>query len=526
MMNVQLIAQINNKLLALLLLVSTSSAFASELALIDAARQSSSETVPALLAEGADPNLSQPDGATALHWTVHRADSDSVAALLTAGADVNTTNRMGASPLFIAARNGDAGLIAQLLEAGANPNLELKMGETALMSAARAGTAEGIRLLVDAGAKVDVREQSRHQTALMWAAAQGHVAAAKELIQAGADLEARSKVRPMLMFADASNGGAFDHTITENLGGYSPLLFAALNDNTEMVQLLLDAGADIDGEAGNATTPLVVATHSGNTRVAVMLLEEGADPDAIGAGYNSLHAAILRGDQKVVSALLQHGANPNVRVKKATPTQRASEVWALRTRHIGATPYWLAAFFREPAIMRNLIAQGADPLLTNQEQYERLRDRESRDNPPSPDQRKVVGGFASTLQAAILGDSDRDRFYTTPYPDPVGEERLALETVIVAAEHGIDVNHTDYTDSTALHYAAARNFPTVIKELAEQGADINAVNTNGQTPLDIAILMENTVDFFNFDLVDKPGPKPSEVLVGFGAVMSDFEGAP
>ena len=79
MMNVQLIAQINNKLLALLLLVSTSSAFASELALIDAARQSSSETVQALLAEGADPNLSQPDGATALHWTVHRADSDSVA---------------------------------------------------------------------------------------------------------------------------------------------------------------------------------------------------------------------------------------------------------------------------------------------------------------------------------------------------------------------------------------------------------------------------------------------------------------
>lgn len=526
MTNVQLIAQFKHKLLALLFLVATSSAFASDLVLIDAARQPSSQAVQALLAKGVNPNQSQPDGATALHWAVHRADSDSVAALLTVGADVNTTNRMGASPLFIAARNGDAGLIAQLLEAGANPNLKLKMGETALMSAARAGTAEGVRLLVDAGAEVDVREQSRHQTALMWAAAQGHIGAAKELIQAGADLEARSKVRPRLVFKDRSNGGAFDHSVTENLGGYSPLLFAALNDNLEMVQLLLDAGADIDGEAGNATTPLVVATHSGNTRVAVMLLKGGADPDAMGAGYNALHAAILRGDQKVVDTLLQHGANPNVRVKKATPVQRSSEDWALRTRHVGATPYWLAAFFRESEIMQNLVAQGADPLRTNQEQYERLRDRESRINPPSPEERKVVGGFASTLQAAILGDSDRDRFYTTPYADPLGEERLALEAVIVAAEHGADVNHTDYTGSTALHYAAARNLPTVIEELVKRGADINAVNSNGQTPLDTAILMENTVDFFNFDLIDKPGPKPSKILVGFGAVMSDFEGAP
>lgn len=526
MNTVQSRIQLCSKLFAFLLVVASTSSFASNVALIDAARQQDREAIQQLLTEGADPNVSQPDGATALHWAVHRADSVSVAALLDAGADVNATNRMGASPLFIAARNGDAALIAQLLEADANPNLELHMGETALMSAARAGATDAIRLLVAAGADANVTEKSRQQTALMWAAAQGHSAAVNELIQAAADLEARSEVRPMLMFVDADNGGAFDQGVMENLGGYSALLFAARNGNVEIAQLLLRAGADVDGVAGNGVSPLVLAAHSGQSDLALFLLEQGADPNAIGAGYNALHAAILRGDQQLVDALLQHGADPDVRVEKATPVQRASEDWVLRTKHVGATPYWLAAYFREAGIMGSLAEWGADPLITNQEQYERLRDRASRLNPPAPEERKIVGGFASTLQAVILGDSDRDRFYTTPNPDPVGEERLALAAVIAAAEQGVNLDHTDYTGSTALHYAAARNLPTVVRELAERGADVNAVNGNGQTPLDLAIQMENTTDFFNFDLVDKPGLKPSEVLLGFGAVTSELEGAP
>ena len=105
MTKTRLIMQTHERLLALMLLASAAPALATELTLIDAARQQDSVALQKLLAEGADPNASQPDGATALHWAVHRADNDSVTALLTAGADVNTTNRMGASPLFIAARN-------------------------------------------------------------------------------------------------------------------------------------------------------------------------------------------------------------------------------------------------------------------------------------------------------------------------------------------------------------------------------------------------------------------------------------
>lgn len=487
--------------------------------LIDAARSQNVIAVRSLLAEGADPDASQPDGATALHWAVYRDNLDMVNALLAAGADINSVNRLGASPLYIAAKSGNGELIGRLVDAGADPNLALQMNETPVMTASRSGAVTGVRKLVTAGADVNVRESSRYQTALMWAAAQGHVEVVRALVEAGAELEARSKVRPMLMYTDATNGGAFDQGVMENLGGYTPLLFAARKGHTEVARVLLNAGAKIDGAAGNGTSPLVVATHSGHTKLALELLKKGADANSMGAGYTALHAAILRGDLDSVEALLEHGADPNQRLLKANPVQRASEDWVLKSPLIGATPYWIAASFREPEIMRVLADNGADPLLTNDAQNRRLRSREERFNPPDPE---TVGGFESAVQAAVRGDSTRQRYYVQANPDPVGEERLALEAVIVAAEHGVNLNHTDFTGSTALHDAAARNLAFVVRELVERGADINAVDGAGRSPLDLAIATERRgAGILASETPEKRGPSAREVLEELGASRSN-----
>lgn len=506
-------------LLATVALVVTASgaARAADGDLIEAARHQGAEAVQQLLAGGADPDVRQADGATALHWATYQEDIDTVASLIEAKADVNAVNRLGASPLYLAAKSGNANLIERLLEAGANPNLALQIGETPLMTAARSGTAEGVLHLIEAGADVNASESSRGQTALMWATAQGHVDVARVLIEAGADLEARSKVRSRLMYTQAPNGGAFDQGMVEQLGGYSPLLFAASQGHVELARLLLSAGADVEGVAGNDASPLVVATHSGHSDLARLLLEQGADANAIGAGYNALHAAVLRGDLDTVAALLEHGANPDVRLQRATPVQRASEDWALKAPLVSATPYWLAASFREPQIMRALEQGGADPLLTTEELWSVPRDRASRLDPPSP---TSVGGFASSVQAAIRGASDRGRYYVLANEDPLGEEQLALEAVIVAADHGANLNHRDFTESTALHDAAVRALASVVRELAERGADINALDGRGRTPLDLAVVAEGRTSFFGFDL-SVPGPSAREILEGFGAVRSE-----
>ena len=509
--------KIHTSALLVFFVLSFGFAQAQDSSLIDAARNQDIEQVSQLLADGADPNARQTDGATALHWAAYHEDLDLADLLIKAGAAASAVNRLNASPLYLAVRGGNAELTKLLLDAGANPNVTLDMGETPIMTAARAGSAAAVQYLIDSGANVNGREESREQTALMWASAQGHVEVVRVLVEAGASLEARSKVRPMLMFAEATNGGAFDQGVMENLGGYSALLFAARHGQVEISNLLITAGADINGQAGNGTTPLIVATHSGHSALAQMLLAQGADPNSMRAGYSALHAAILRSDRDTVASLLANGADPNVRLQKATPAQRASEDWVLKTPLIGATPYWIAASFREVEIMQILAGGGADTLLTSQERFQPLRDRASRQNPPEPE---VIGGFESTLQAAIKGDSTRQRFYVTPNPDPATEERRALDSARVAIGHGVNLNHADFTGSTAIHDAAARLLPNIIRELAKNGADVNTLNGSGRTPLDLANAAEARPNFFGFDL-SIPGATASEVLIEFGAVSSD-----
>ena len=484
---------------------------------IEIARHKDAETMQLLLARGGDPDARQSDGATALHWAIYREDVEMVAVLIHGGASVNLTNRLGASPLYLAAKSGNNELISILLKAGANPDLALKIGETPLMTAARSGAIKGVEEIIAAGANVNAIETARGQTALMWAAAQGHDGVVKALIDGGADTEIKSVVRPRLMYTNRSNGTAFDQGVMENLGGYSALLFAARNGHVAVSNLLINAGADINGVAANLTSPLVVATHSGHTDLAIELIKKGAEVDAIGAGYNALHAAILRGDLDVVKALIDHGANTNIRLLKPNPIQRASEDWAFKANMVGATPYWIAASFREPEIMSMLAIAGADPLMTNEEIWSEPRQRVDREAYT----REPIGGFETAVQAAVKGDSTRDRFYVQANRDPQAEEKRALKALITAADHGVDVNHADLNGATALHFAAARNLPSIARELIERHAYINALNDDGKTPLDLAIANENNISFFNFNLTLTAEASASEVLTELGASRSN-----
>ena len=453
--------------------------------LLDAVKAQDADAVRTVLAEGVDVNARQPDGATALHWAAYRDDLDTVRLLIDAGADVDAANELGATALWLAADNGSAPVIAHLLDAGADANVALPEGETPIMTAARTGSAEAVRLLIAHGAEVNVAEESRAQTALMWAVAQGHRAVVEALLEHGADVAARSRVRPRLMHADNTNASQYDQGVMWNRGGFTPLLFAARHGDIDSAALLLASGADVDDRAPTGATALVVAAHSGHSAFGTMLLDAGADPNAGGAGYTALHAAILRGDQALVRQLLAHEADPNLRLEKGTPIRRASQDWAINPSLVSATPFWLAAYFRDPVIMRALVAAGADPRLTTTELWRPVFERAGGIGPPY-----IAGGFATPLMAAIRGASNRGRFFLASERDPEAEERNALETVALAVELGADVNATDRNGDTALHGAASRNFTTIVRLLATHGADLDVENDAGRTPLALAIAAE------------------------------------
>jgi ankyrin len=486
--------------------------------LVEAVKSQDLKAVSTLLRGGAAVDGRQSDGATALHWGVYRDNLEIVEMLLVAGADVDAVNRLGAPPLWLAAMNGNSQLIGRLLQAGADPNLALPEGETPLMTAARSGTAEGVRALVSAGADLEAHESTRGQTALMWAVAQGHHDVVSALIDVGANISARSKVRPRLMSNEGVFGGAFDYGVVEHLGGFTPLMFAARHGDIESARLLLAAGADVNGLAGNQASALALAVHSGHSPLATFLLDHGADPDAAGAGYSPLHAAVLRGELDAVEALLAHGADPNVRLEKGTPGRRASEDWAFKARYVSATPFWLAAHYREPEIMRALAAGGADPSLTTLESWSQVGERAGGVGPPW-----IVGGFVTPIVAALQGTSDRGRFVTSR-PDPAREERLTVEVVTLAVDLGADINAADMSGTTALHEAASRNLTAVVRLLADQGASLDAKNAAGRTPLDLATAGARRTGGLVGVGTDWSGPNVVDLLRELGATDGSGSG--
>ena len=425
--------------------------------LADAARRQDAEAVRALLRAGADVDQPRGDGATALHWAAYRDDVEMVRLLLASGAAVDPANALGVTPLWLAANNGSPAAVEALLASGADPSRALPSGETPLMTASRTGSAVAVRALLAAGADPHAREHAHEQTALMWAAAQGHPEVVRRLLAAGARVADRSLVYPQVV---SSSGNADRSGVFEVMqGGYTPLLFAARRGDVASARLLVAAGADVDAVAASGTSPLVVAAHSGHGAFAAFLLSAGADPGAAAAGYGALHAAVLRGDLPLVRALLVHGADPDAVLVRGTPARRVSADWRLPHRMIGATPLWIAARFREPAILRMLAEYGADPS-------------------------HELGG-ETALMAAIQGGSNRGRFGIAP-PDPEAEARRTIESVIAALDAGADVDARNANGDTALHIAASRGLDDIVALLAERGAALDARNENGQTPLGLA----------------------------------------
>ena len=438
--------------------------------LVEAAARGDAAQVRALLQQGADVNAPYGDGATALHWAAHRDDRELADLLMRAGAAVDASNDLGATPLWLAGQNGSAVLAERLLAAGADPNVALVSGETPLMAAARSGNARLVELLIAAGADVNAKETRQGQTALMWAASQKHARAVKLLVAAGADVRARTKEwMEYVQFAGGATLGVLGGEIElpqHRNGGYTPLTFAARAGGVEAAGVLLAAGADVDEPTGSGTTPLVVAAHSGFGEFGAFLLDRGADPNLAAGGYTALHAAILRSDAALVKALLAHGADPNARIETATPVGRSSDDYALTLSLIGATPFWQAASYNDVEIMSALLAGGADPGLT------------------TPDGRTAL---AAALRPTGRGDRRSTR----------ANERTILEAVELIVDRQVDVNAADdASGDTPLHIAATAavrvrggpsdaplGFPSIVRYLVDRGADLQAVNHDGQTPL-------------------------------------------
>jgi len=153
--------------------------------LLDAIRAGDPDEVKALLAAGADANVRDGEGWTALMLVTVKGHLDVARELLSAGADVHAKNQKGWTALRFAVSMDDAEALRLLLEVGADVNERDAEGDTALMQAAREKSTESLRLLLAHGADVNIRNRSS-ETALKIATRHGYQEIVRSLKEAGA----------------------------------------------------------------------------------------------------------------------------------------------------------------------------------------------------------------------------------------------------------------------------------------------------------------------------------------------------
>ena len=445
------------------------------------------DVTAALLDAGADPNARDSRGATLLHTaTTWGGLSREVSLLAAAGADVNARNNAGETALHIAVRGDDAATVRALLQLGADPAARDSAGNAAdplacehwgtrsffaLASAdivarciadeadaqavgdgfwfptagalhnAVAWTRDSavVSMLLEAGADVHAPDDHGTYTPLHHAARSGTVGVVRTLLEAGAD----------------ANAWATGYS-TDYGWNWTPLHLASQsNPDPEVVAALLEAGADLQAPGGAgfrapANSPLHYAGANPNPAVATALLDAGADVNALSpSGRTPLHeAAAYASNPAVIELLVAAGADVNARDLN------------------GYTPMHSAAWYNHrPEVMAALIAAGANLNARDPDGYV----------PPS-------GGRAND-RTPLLMTVYRGGGYVGGGPTYTKFNAPVVETLVLA---GADLTLTDGSGRTALH-EAARWHPAVFPLLLRLGADPDARDADGRTPLDYAL---------------------------------------
>ncbi|VUC37957.1 unnamed protein product [Clonostachys rosea] len=306
--------------------------------------------------------------------------------------------------------------------------------------------------------------------------------------------------------------------------GFSPLTAAADKGDFEMVRVLLDHGAHIDGSYnGSSITPLRVASTSLHPKAVKLFLERSAKADGPN-GYSLLTAS---DEVNVVMAksLLDGGENvegvPNescttpllVAVRRHYPEvvrlllERGAEV---NTKHgeFGSSPLWAASELGYVEIMTMLLDAGADieshqlphratPLACAVENrhwhaVDLLLDRGANPFALHTDGEMVIhkaARFGKIEFLRILHQRNIPMDTEGSTPLHVAAKHGQVEELKFLLSVGADVSRKNEFNQTPLMEAAAFSDSSIVEILIEHGSDVNTLEDGGRTPLMVASLL-------------------------------------
>ncbi|WP_319803449.1 ankyrin repeat domain-containing protein [Wolbachia endosymbiont (group B) of Aporia crataegi] len=295
-------------------------------------------------------------------------------------------------------------------------------------------------------------------TPLHVASFKDHLNVVEKLLDRGTDINAKDNdgLTPLEL---ANNEGRSEIVVFlisyKNEYGYTLLHYAAKNNNSDLVDLLLTKGADINAKDNSGNTPLHLATLNGKLQVVKKLLEKGADINAKdNSGNTPLHLATfmatLNGELQVLEKLLDMGADINAKNNR------------------GSTPLHIAAEHGHLEVVEKLLDERAKIYAKNNDGLTPL---ELANN----ENKSEVVNF-------LLGYKDKSGYMLLHYA--AQDNNSGLIGFLLEKGARIDAQNND--DSTPLHLAALNGHLSAVKKLLDKGARINAKNNDDCTPLHLA----------------------------------------
>ena len=498
----------------------------------DAAMRADLDKVRILLKAGADVNVAQGDGMTALHWSAENRSVEMAAMLIYAGANVEAVTRIGGyTPLHLASRSGSAAIVQELLEAGANPTVSSSAGGATPLHFAASASSKGSAIsLLDHGAEIDARESAWEQTPLMFAASLGRTEIVELLLSRGADVSVTTSAvyLPALQDEDRAARQRRDKVLdgfrAQNVSGSeswrpSPTEVQAAMESSRIdpeesanpeeegedaynEQVGVPGGnsyADLVGTMGG-TTALIHAVREGHLETVGVLLDHGADINQPSAGDQTtpLLSAIINGYFDLALELLKHGADTRL-ASTAGTTPLFSVIntrWAPKARY----PQQEAHKQQQAThleVMEALLRSGANPnarltkhLWFMEYTFSHLGIDTSGATPfwrathalDVPAMKLLVEYGADPGIPTTKGQDRRSRGGGGEDPSglpPVPFGGPAVHPIHVAAGHGYGTGYAGYS-----HRHAPDAWLTTVKYLVEEhGADVNARDHNGYSPV-------------------------------------------
>ncbi|MCL2720118.1 MAG: ankyrin repeat domain-containing protein [Treponema sp.] len=437
-----------------------------------------------------DVNAADPNGKTALHYAAERKDAQLVRFFISIGANVNALDHLGQSPLGISILNNDPVVTQILAAAGSDIHMPILNNTTAALTALNQNNSifkailtpnnldstdnsgksvshlasingnviavqDIINVSVSSSILVNKRDNLGKNSldyALERPDSKNHMEIAEQLTLAGAFSE-----NPIFgFFGPAARSGNYNIRRNE---GLAPIHYAVIGDYVGLISFLITKNIDLNIKSTSGATALHEAVRIGNIEVITMLVNNGADVNAKDAkGNTPLHTGIpSEVHREVVTLLLQKGADPN-----------------LRDEH-GDTPLHIAVMLnRAVNVVQAILNGGSDVNIRNIEGktplFIAIQDGRTALIP-------VLLSYGSEIFAA-------DNSGTTPFDVAIRSNENIFNLLITSET----VNQRDSEGNTMLHTALkARATSNQISRILDQRASVDARNRDGDTALHFAV---------------------------------------